>query len=287
MIMASEIADYVGGRLFGRDIEVVGICSIDNLKPNHLAFHMTNNTDWLETIGLFSPSVVIVDRDFSIDDQDIFRHIELTYIVVDSPRFAHAIATKEFFPEKEMNASNGDGELSEHSFHGATIYDCVRWGRGCYFKPGTVIGHSGFGPEFKPDGTPILRDHVGGVEIGRNVHIGANSTVQRGTYDDTIIYDNVKIDAHCHIGHNCIIGRNTIITAGVIVCGTTKIGENCWIGVGSRIMQHITIGNNAKIGIGCNVIKSVPDNAVLAGFKAQPIGIMKKVAHAIETLFGV
>ena len=271
---AYDVADYLGTQVIGKNMNLIGLCSLNNPKLNHLAFYKFD--------GPFTsnePITVLVKPNIRCDCW--------SYIPVENPRLAHALIAAKFFADHNTVIPNGDGNAVQHRYPGAVIYDCVKWGEDCYFKPGSVIGTAGFGFESNEAGVPIFRPHIGGVRIGNNVQVGANSIVQRGTIDDTIIGDNVKIDDSVHFGHNCIVGENTIIAAGTVICGTVTIGKNCWIGANSTIMQHITIGDNVTIGVGANVVKSVPDNMVMAGFKAQPIKVMRKLTNAIETMLGL
>ena len=271
---AFEIARFLNSELIGEDIDINKVCSLNHSKTNSLAFYKFNRS--------FTSNVkmlVLVNHAVECNC--------CSYIRIDNPRLAHAKVVAEYFIEPERLIPVGDGstivngKLSEHHAGGLIIYDCVEWGKDCYFKPGAVIGSSGFGFEHGEDGIPILRPHIGGVKIGNNVQVGANSIIQRGTIDDTIIGNNVKIDDLVHIGHNSVIGDNTIITSGAAISGTVTIGKNCWIGVNSTLIQHITIGDNVVIGIGANVAKDVPAGSTYAGFMAQPI---EKLRHFLKAI---
>jgi len=271
---ASEIAEFLGSPLIGKDLEIMGICSLKNPKLNHLAFCTSDES------FLISDSITILVN-------LTYEFTSGSYIPVDNPRLAHALVTREFFIGSYRLIPNGDGFERFHpepGFPKVHIYDYVEIGEGCYFKPGAVIGGSGFGFEFGEDKIPILRPHVGGVKIGNNVQVGANSVISRGTIDDTIIEDNVKIDDLVHVAHNCHIGENTCIASGTIVGGSVDVGKNCWLGSGCTIKNQVTIGDNVTIGIGAVVVKDVPDNAVLAGIKAQPIQQMRRLASKIEEM---
>ncbi|HDY87258.1 MAG TPA: UDP-3-O-(3-hydroxymyristoyl)glucosamine N-acyltransferase [bacterium] len=263
---ASDIARFLNSELTGEDIEVVGVCSLNNPKDNHLAFLNFNTFTF---IGKTFATVLLLIQ------QGTLPVPYAMCIPVDNPRLAHAKVTAKYFIEPERMIPKGDGILQAHPYHGVTIYDCVKWGKDCFFKPGAVIGHSGFGYERDENNVPILRPHLGGVKIGDSVTVGANSIVARGTFDDTVIGDNVKIDDLVHIPHNCVIGDNTIITAGSIIGGSVTIGKNCWLGLNCTIMQRIKIGDNVTIGIGANIVKDVPDGATYAGFMARPLEEMR------------
>jgi len=267
---ASEIANFLGRDLIGEDIDVVGACSVKNPKDNRIAFYMFH-----EPLSLDGNILLLIDRGVPV-------HCK-SYINVNNPRLAHARIVRQFFVEPQDLIPKGDGRITEYfEFSRSTIYACVTFGSECYFKPGSVIGSSGFAFEFDENGIPIFRPHTGGVKIGNNVQIGANSVIQRGTIDDTIIGNNVKIDDQVHLGHNCIVGDNTIITAGSVICGTVTIGKNCWIGANCTLMQHIMVGDNVKIGIGANVVKNVPPNSVIAGFMAQPFDDLKRFVRILQ-----
>jgi UDP-3-O-[3-hydroxymyristoyl] glucosamine N-acyltransferase LpxD len=139
----------------------------------------------------------------------------------------------------------------------------VKIGNNVRIKSGTIIGQSGFNYVNDDDGNPLEFIHIGEVEIGNNVDIGACVSIAQGTLGKTIISENVKIDDQSHIAHNVIIGKNTSILAGTVISGSSVIGQNSWLSPNCSIIDHIHIGDNVKIGIGCTIIKSVPDNSVV------------------------
>lgn len=106
---------------------------------------------------------------------------------------------------------------------------------------------------------------AGSVIIGDNVEIGSNSTIDRGTLQNTKIGDGVKIDNLIQIGHNVEIGENTLIAAQCGIAGSTKIGKNCMLGGQVAVADHIKIGDNVKIAGKSGVIKNVPNNQILQG----------------------
>ena len=277
---ASEIAMFLKSVLIGDDIDIVGVCSLNNPKDNHVAFFKFDVGLGLppKTLVLIKPGVLpVTPMPFIPVGNPRLAHAP--FILVGNPRLAHAEVVNKFFAKPSKIVPFGGGVI---------MYDCVEWGEGCHFKPGAIIGTCGFSFEHGVDGIPIPRPHTGGVKIGNNVQIGCNSIVQRGTIDDTIIHNNVKIDDQVHFGHNCIAGENTIITAGTVVCGTVTIGKNCWIGANSTLIQHITIGDNVTIGIGANVVKDVPSGTTYVGFMARPLDeLRRKKGVKNEVLYGL
>lgn len=112
--------------------------------------------------------------------------------------------------------------------------------------PGVVIGSDGFGIAMD-DGFWIKVPQLGNVQIGNDVEIGANTTIDRGTIEDTIIGNGVKLDNQIQIAHNVVIGEHTVISAATAIAGTTTIGNNCLIGGCVAIRDNIDITDNVVI----------------------------------------
>jgi UDP-3-O-[3-hydroxymyristoyl] glucosamine N-acyltransferase len=129
-------------------------------------------------------------------------------------------------------------------------------GKNCTLYAGCVIGSDGFGYA-KDDNKWLAIPQTGRVILGDNVDIGSNSTIDRGTLDDTIISSGVKIDNLVQIGHNCMIGENTIIAGCVGIAGSAKIGKNCAIGGAAMILGHLSITDNVTISPGSMITRSI------------------------------
>jgi UDP-3-O-[3-hydroxymyristoyl] glucosamine N-acyltransferase len=130
--------------------------------------------------------------------------------------------------------------------HGVTIErECIVGARGV-FHPGVVIGADGFGFAPGPEGWRKV-PQLGRVRVGDDVEIGANTTIDRGTQEDTIIEQGVKLDNLVHIGHNARICEGTIIAGCTVVAGSTTIGKHCTIGGAAVITGHIEIADNTTL----------------------------------------
>ncbi|CRK85799.1 UDP-3-O-(3-hydroxymyristoyl)glucosamine N-acyltransferase [Candidatus Providencia siddallii] len=137
-----------------------------------------------------------------------------------------------------------------------SVYHNIEIGQQCIIQSNTVIGADGFGYA-NDNGNWIKIPQLGRVIIGNKVKIGANTTIDRGALDNTIIGNGVIIDNQCQIAHNVIIGDNTAIAGGVIMAGSVRIGKSCMIGGASVINGHIDICDEVIItGMGM-VIKSI------------------------------
>ena len=133
--------------------------------------------------------------------------------------------------------------------------DCVIGAR-CLLHPGVVIGADGFG--FAPhEGHWIKIEQLGAVRIGDDVEIGANTCIDRGALDDTVIEDGVKLDNLTQIGHNVRIGRHSAMAGCVGVAGSAVIGAHCTVGGGAIVLGHLTLVDGVHVSAATVVTRSI------------------------------
>lgn len=138
----------------------------------------------------------------------------------------------------------------------AVLYHGILVGDGCIIHSGAVIGADGFG--FAPSGKGWEKiAQLGGVRIGRCVEIGANTTIDRGALEDTVIGDRAIIDNLCQVAHNVQIGEGTAIAGCVGIAGSAVIGAHCMIGGGAGIAGHITIADGVQVQGRARIIGSI------------------------------
>lgn len=169
----------------------------------------------------------------------------------------------------------------------------VRLGDNVRVQAGTVIGSEGFGyaPDYSAEKKAVSWHRIaqlGSVIVGNNVEIGANTTIDRGALEDTVIEDNVIIDNQVQIAHNVVIGSGTAIAGCVGIAGSARIGKRCSIGGGAGIAGHLSIADDSTV-LGMTLInRSVNRSGVYAsGTGMQPAQKWRKNAvrfTQLETL---
>jgi UDP-3-O-[3-hydroxymyristoyl] glucosamine N-acyltransferase len=153
----------------------------------------------------------------------------------------------------ERGAQIGPGSVLKSR---VTVGEDCSVGARCILHSGVVIGADGFG--FAPDGERWEKiEQLGAVRIGDDVEIGANTCIDRGALQDTVIEDGVKLDNLIQIGHNVRIGRNTAMAGCAGVAGSANIGPNCTIGGGAVVLGHLTIAAGVNISAATVVTKSI------------------------------
>jgi UDP-3-O-[3-hydroxymyristoyl] glucosamine N-acyltransferase len=141
-----------------------------------------------------------------------------------------------------------NADIGEDTRLVARVYvgSAVAIGARCILQPGAVVGADGFG--FAPEkGAWIKVPQVGSVVVGDDVEIGANSTIDRGAIENTVIEDGVKIDNLVMIAHNCRIGAHTAIAACVGIAGSTTLGKRCILGGKSGVNGHVTLCDDVVV----------------------------------------
>jgi UDP-3-O-[3-hydroxymyristoyl] glucosamine N-acyltransferase len=148
---------------------------------------------------------------------------------------------------------------------------------------GVVVGSDGFG-YVKDHGTIYKFPQLGKVVIEENAEIGANTSIDRGSLEDTVIGANAKIDNLCHIAHNVKIGRNVLMAAQCGIAGGTVIGHGVTMSGQIAVTDNVIIGDNAVIGGKSCVIGHIDANAVVWGFPARPLEQVKKQMAVLSWL---
>ncbi len=242
-----------------------------------------------------------------LPEQEHDPDLETLMIHVAEPRRVFGDVVEKFCPEKELTGISPSAEihpsvkLGKDVFIGpkcviaegceigdktridanVTIYDHVKIGKRCHISSGAVIGADGHGYYLDENKRYKKIRHMGGVSIGDDVDIGANSCVDRGVLDDTQIGDNTKIDNLVQVAHNVVIGENCIITGGCQIGGSAKIGNNCWLSLASVIKNGISLFSETRVDMNSSVFNSNKvSNETLFGTPAK-----KTIPYYLGTQF--
>lgn len=164
------------------------------------------------------------------------------------------------------------------------IFDRVHIGARCRISAGTVIGAEGFGYERNDKGELEKFPHLGGVTIADDVDIGSNTSIDRGTLDDTIIKARARIDNLVHVAHNVHIGEDAAVVALSMLGGSSRIGAGAWIAPGAILKNQIAVGDSGFVGLGAVVVKNVADGQTVMGSPAQDSVEFKATRAALAGL---
>ena len=137
-------------------------------------------------------------------------------------------------------------------------------GERCVLQPGAVIGADGFGFALH-QGRWIKIEQLGAVRIGNDVEIGANTCVDRGALDDTVIEDGVKLDNLIQIGHNVRVGAHTAMAGNAGVAGSATIGAHCTVGGGAIVLGHLTLADGVHVSAASVVTRSIREPGQYTG----------------------
>ena len=288
-----EIVARLGGEAVGEVSEpLTGLAAIDSAGPRDLAFlanpkyrnRLATTRAGAVILGLGDRDAVAIPRIVSDNPYAYYAHAVALFnpgegvhpgihpqALVDPAARVDPAAQVDAFAVVGPGASVGAGaRIGEHSVlaRGAsvgagtrlhprvTIYADCSIGARCILHSGVVIGADGFGMA-REAGRWVKIPQVGRVRIGDDVEVGANTTIDRGALDDTVVGDGVKLDNQIQIGHNCVIGAHTVIAGCTGISGSVTIGRDCMIGGGVGIVGHLTICDGVTLSGFSFVTKSI------------------------------
>lgn len=275
----ASIVEALGGELHGGIGQVVtGLASLEAAGPGEISF--LANPKYQNQLASSQAACVIVSPAM----REI-AYVRGPCIVVENPYLYFARVTQLW---KRMLVGPSKSSIHSSAVVAATAYvhptasigplcvveDGARIGAGtvlksrvtvgercvvgddCILHAGVVIGADGFG--FAPNGQRWEKiEQLGAVRIGNDVEIGANTCIDRGALQDTVIEDGVKLDNLIQIGHNVRVGRNTAMAGCVGVAGSATIGPNCTLGGGAIVLGHLTLAADVHVSAASVVSKSI------------------------------
>jgi len=188
--------------------------------------------------------------------------------------------------------------IGEHAIIGAgsrlvarvTVCHRVRLGQRVLVQrvlvhPGAVIGSDGFGLALSSEGRWLKVPQLGSVLIGDDVEIGANTTIDRGALENTVIEDGVKLDNQIQIAHNVHIGAHSALAGCVGIAGSARIGRHCMLGGGVGIAGHLEIADHVQITGMSLVTQSITESGVYSsGLAVEPNRVWNKISARLRRL---
>jgi UDP-3-O-[3-hydroxymyristoyl] glucosamine N-acyltransferase len=317
-VSLSDIADRCGGELIGEPTHLVTrVASIGTATPDSLTF--LTSPKHIVTEGGSQPGVVLLKPEHQslingnkilVNDpylayamvSDLFVHTS-----AELPEGVHNTACIDQSVVLGKNARIGAGaviesgcvigegvmighgsvveahcHIGDHTHVESSVTLCAnsRIGMRCVISPGVVIGSSGFG--YAPEESKWRKiQQLGAVVIGDDVDIGANTTIDRGAIDNTVIGDRVKLDNQIQIAHNVQVGDDTIMAGCVAIAGSAVIGKRCQLGGRASVLGHLTIADDVVLNANAFVSQSIKQAGTYSSMiPVQPIRQWRKtVAH--------
>lgn len=286
-VLASEIAEWLGKPLNGDDIVIYKPANTNNISNNSILY--VENIQDYEKIDVSKFDELLILSNIVLKANNNF-----SYINVNEPSIQFIKIIEKFFTVsiehkisnlaqiedgakigKNVLISSGcyigsDVEIGDNTiiWENTIIKGKTKIGNDCILKSNTTIGSDIFYFMFDNDHW-IQYPQIGMILIEDDVWIGANSSIEKGTIENTIIEKGVRIDDLVQIGSNCIIGEKTIIAAGSIISRDVKIGKKCWISPNVSIRDKIILADNVFIGIGSVVVNNIETNITVAGNPAR------------------
>lgn len=279
-------ADYHGKE----NLQIDGYSGISDLEENTVTWLRKYNESYVDELQEYSNILVVTT-------QEVYRRMEnMNVLVVEKPKMCFFEIVKRFFIKERAagisqsaivknakigkNVSIGDNCIIGEDvvigdnviIKNNVVIECPTViGENCTIASGVIIGSDGFGYYYDVNGNNTVVPHVGGVQIGSHVDIGANTCIDRGTINDTVIGSYTKIDNLCHIAHNVKIGENVFVIALSMIGGSAVLDDGVYVAPGAKVMNQLRIGRNAFIGMGAVVTGDVDENDVVAGVPAKVI----------------
>jgi len=242
-----------GHNAYDLNKEIISFASLDKATSTDLSFCKFKGQKGLEMITSSNAGLIISCGQYVPGKR---------LIIVSNPRLWFIKVVREFFLPRQPPGIHPSAVIN---------YDCVEIGKNVRIGPNSSIGFEGFG--FEGDGNGVYHrfPHIGKVIIGDDVEIGANTCIDRGALDDTIIGDGTKIDNLVHVAHNVRIGKNCMIIALTCLGGGVIIEDGAYVGIGASIRNQRKIGEKAFIGMGAVVVKDVDPGVTVIGNPAKPM----------------
>lgn len=291
-------ADFIGDP----NLVITGVASLAKANSQQIVF--LENPKLLDELAATKAAAVLTSPQLS-------QHCKIPCLVMPRPRLAFIELLNLFHPQKKQAGIHPTAVIGEHCqidpsvsiaanvvigdhvvigadskiYPNVTIYSHVSIGARVIIHSGVVLGADGFGYERDANNAWVKVPQIGGVQIGDDVEIGANTTIDSGALDPTLIGKGVKIDNLVMIGHNVSIGDHSLIAGCSGIAGSTHLGKYCIVGGSAMIADHLKITDNVILAGAAMVGRSVPQPGVYYSFsELLPPAQMKRLTVRFNQL---
>jgi len=297
---ASELAEILNAQLVGEDRDISFVCSIENIREGGIVpllgkdippaifesdavtFLAKKGTETKEgctyiladdaELGLVSMVNVLHPPKKSDDGVNPNAYIADSAIL-------HENVTIDSFASIGKRAQVGEGTHIYPSvvigedvvigddciiYPNVTIYDGCKLGDRVIIHSGSVIGADGFG-YYQKQGRNVKIPHIGAVRLENDVEIGANSCIDRGKFDDTVIGEGSKIDNQVQVAHNVILGKHCIMAGQSAIAGSSVLGDYVMMGARSGVIDHVNVCSKVMLAGGCGVMSNIEKPGIYGG----------------------
>lgn len=318
----AELAEHVGATFQGSgDTLISGIATIQNATAEHITF--LDNTKYQKYLATSNAAAVIMRPEFAeeapsaaiLTPNPYYAYAKIAGLFEQRSQQAEGIhpsavvaSSADIHPSASIGPNCVVGEsvviganvvlgpgcsIGDNSQIGAdtrlhanvTLYHGITLGKRCVLHSGVVLGADGFGIANNEQGAWHRVPQLGGVRIGDDVDVGANTCIDRGAIEDTVIDNGVKIDNLVQIGHNAKIGSHTAIAGCAGISGSVTIGKHCLIGGAAGIIGHVNITDHTCISGFSGVSNSITEPGVYSsGLYPMPAVAWRRNAARFKQL---
>lgn len=299
----AELAEKLGAECVGdANLKISGVASLSAANNTQIAFF--ENPKLASELEKTAAAAILINPKLS-------QYCKTPCLIVEKPRLAFITLLNLFYPSKTTANIHPSVIIGEHCqidpsvsiganvvigdhvaigantkiYPNVTIYNNVKIGARVILHSGVVLGADGFGYERDTNAAWVKVPQIGGVEIGNDVEIGANTTVDSGALDPTVIGNGVKIDNLVMIGHNVRIGDHSLIAGCSGIAGSTQLGKYCIVGGSAMIADHLKITDNVVLAGAAMVGRSVDEPGIYYSFsELLPPAQMKRLTVRFNQL---
>lgn len=269
-VRSTELASYLSCSHSGDPTTVTGFDSLDGAAAGDLAYSVYDDVD---PIRASAASVVLCPP-------DVAALPGRTQLFHERPKAAFVTVLESFFlPEREGAEIHPTAVIADGATLGrncrigphVAIGDRVTIGDDCVIASGCRLGEPGFGFVRTEEDRLRRQPHVGAVRIEEGVELGANCTIDRAVFDETVVGSGSKLSAGVHLAHQARVGQDTTIAFRAGLAGGATVGDRVTVHPQASVATDVSVGDSAEIAMDATVLADVPAGATVAGTPARVI----------------